>query len=234
VLKGYAQRGLFSIQFDGLDHDRGFPYYIDENGKRNTYINLQSNNTQHLKYEGPVDPKLTGGFYNQFRYKSFTLSTLFTFQTGNYVRLDPTYQASYSDIYSMSKDMLNRWIKPGDEAFTNVPALLDPYDINQTVKDADGSTVWAVYPYNLYNYSTERVAKGDFIRFKQISLGYDFPKQWVSKLGMSNASLSLIGNNIALLYSDDRLNGQDPEFFGTGGVALPIPKQYTLSLKVGF
>lgn len=234
VLKGYSQRGLFSIQFDGLDHNRGFPYYIDEDGRRNTYINLQSTNTQYLKYEGPVDPKLTGGFYNQFKYKNFTLSALFTFQAGNYVRLDPTYQASYSDIYSMSKDMLNRWIKPGDEAFTNIPALLDPYDVNQTIKDADGSTVWAVYPYNLYNYSTERVAKGDFIRFKQISIGYDVPKQWAAKLGMSNASISLIGNNIALLYSDKRLNGQDPEFFGSGGVALPIPKQYTLSLKVGF
>ncbi|WP_316801037.1 SusC/RagA family TonB-linked outer membrane protein [Pedobacter frigidisoli] len=234
VLEGYSQRGLFSVQFAGLDHDRGYPYYIDEDGVRNTYINLQSTSVEHLKYEGPVDPKLTGGFYNQFRYKNFSLSTLLTFATGNVVRLANTYQSSYSDIYSMSKDMLNRWVMPGDEKFTNIPALLDPFDASQTIKDASGASVGAVYPYNLYNFSTERVAKGDFVRFKQISLTYDIPKTIYSRLHMTNASISFVGNNIALLYSDKRLNGQDPEFFGSGGVALPIPKQYTLSLKVGF
>ncbi|TCD12517.1 SusC/RagA family TonB-linked outer membrane protein [Pedobacter frigidisoli] len=234
ALLGHAQRGLYSIQFDGLDHDRGFPYYIDEAGKRSSYVNLQSNDISYLKYEGPNDPTFYGGFYNQFRYKNFSLSALLTFAAGNFVRLDATYQASYSDIYSMSKDMLNRWIMPGDEKFTNIPALLDPFDASQTIKDADGSTISARYPYNLYNFSTERVAKGDYIRFKQISLGYDVPKKITSKLHMANATISLIGNNLALLYSDKNLNGQDPEFFGSGGVALPIPKQYTLSLKVGF
>jgi TonB-linked SusC/RagA family outer membrane protein len=234
ALVGHAQRGLYSVQFAGLDHDRGYPYYIDDEGKRNTYVNLQSNNIDYLKYEGPTDPTLTGGFYNQFRYKDFTVSALLTFAKGNVVRLNPIYQSAYSDIYSMSKDMLNRWVMPGDEQYTNIPALLDPFDANQTIKDANGGTVSARYPYNLYNFSTERVAKGDFIRLKQISLGYNLPKSITSKLHMSNATLSLIGNNIALLYSDKRLNGQDPEFFGTGGVALPIPKQYTLSLKVGF
>ena len=40
-------------------------------------------------------------------------------------------------------------------------------------------------------------------------------------------------NNLAL-YSDKNLHGPDPEFFNAGGVALPINKQFTLSLKVGF
>lgn len=31
-----------------------------------------------------------------------------------------------------------------------------------------------MYAYNAYNYSTERIAKGDFIRMKEISLSYDF------------------------------------------------------------
>ncbi len=37
-----------------------------------------------------------------------------------------------------------------------------------------------------------------------------------------------------LLYADKKLNGQDPEFFNTGGVAAPVPKQFTLTLRVGF
>ncbi len=231
---GYSRGGLFSLQFDGLDHNYGYPYFIDESGNRNTYTNLQSTKVANLVYNGPIDPRLTGGFYNQLKYKQFSVSALFTFATGNYVRLAQEFSSGYPDIYSMTKSMLNRWVKPGDEDFTTVPAILDPFTAARLVTDASGATISSIYPYNLYNFSTERVAKGDFIRFKQISLTYDLPKKFTSKLNLANSSISFIGNNIALLYSDKKLNGQDPEFFGNGGVALPIPKQYTLSLKVGF
>jgi hypothetical protein len=88
------------------------------------------------------------------------------------------------------------------------------------------------YPYNSYNYSTARVAKGDFIRLKTVSLTYLVPQSFTKRIGFSNASLALSGNNLVLLYSDKNLKGQDPEFFNTGGVAQPIQRQITLSLKV--
>jgi hypothetical protein len=43
-----------------------------------------------------------------------------------------------------------------------------------------------------------------------------------------------VGTNLWLIYSDPALQGQDPEFFNAGGVALPINKQFTFSLKLGF
>ena len=88
--------------------------------------------------------------------------------------------------------------------------------------------------YNSYNYSTARIAKGDFIRMKEISLAYDFPKDLISKWNLANLSLKLQATNLFLLYADKKLNGQDPEFFNTGGVAAPVPKQFTLTLRVGF
>ncbi len=90
------------------------------------------------------------------------------------------------------------------------------------------------YSYFAYNYSDQRVAKGDFIRFKNISLSYRLPQSITDRLKMRNLEVALVGNNVALLYSDKKLNGADPEFFGNGGVALPIPRQYTFSLKMGF
>jgi hypothetical protein len=92
----------------------------------------------------------------------------------------------------------------------------------------------AYYPYNTYNYSTARVAKGDFIRLKTVSLTYQLPKSMVSKTGfLQNLSLTAAAINPWLIYSDKKLEGQDPEFFNTGGVAQPIQKQFTLSLKAG-
>ncbi|TDG38022.1 SusC/RagA family TonB-linked outer membrane protein [Pedobacter changchengzhani] len=230
---GNAQAGLYSLQFAGLDHNYGYPYFIDTNGKRNTFINLQATDIAYLKYEGPIDPTFTGGFYNSFKYKQFVLSGLFTFAAGNYVRLGQSSSAEYTDFTAMSKNLSNRWEKPGDENFTSVPAILDLYT-SSLVKDADGNTVNAKYAYNSYNFSTENVAKGDYIKLKQISLGYEVPQSIAKKLKMSSASLSVVANNLVTIYSDKRLNGQDPEFFSNGGVALPVPQQFTLSLKVGF
>ena len=68
---------------------------------------------------------------------------------------------------------------------------------------------------------------------KEISLTYDFPKRWIKKLRMSNLALKIQATNLFLIYADKKLNGQDPEFFNTGGVAVPVPKQFTLTLKIG-
>ena len=63
---------------------------------------------------------------------------------------------------------------------------------------------------------------------------YDFPKEWLKSTPISSVGLKIQGTNLALLYADSKLNGQDPEFFRSGGVSAPVPKQFTLTLKVGF
>jgi hypothetical protein len=40
--------------------------------------------------------------------------------------------------------------------------------------------------------------------------------------------------NPCLLYADKKLNGQDPEFINSGGVAAPISKQFTATVRLGF
>ncbi|WGU69035.1 hypothetical protein QIU18_09715 [Capnocytophaga canimorsus] len=51
-------------------------------------------------------------------------------------------------------------------------------------------------------------------------------------MGVAGASFKVSGTNLFLLYSDKALKGQDPEFFGSGGVALPIARQYSWSLNI--
>jgi TonB-linked SusC/RagA family outer membrane protein len=235
AVKGYPSRGLFSVPFAGLDHNLGYPTYIGT-GKGmpvTTYIALQDDDLSNLKYEGPVDPTLTGGFYNQVNYKGFTLSGLIKFSSGNVLRLRPTISAAYSDMQAMTKDVQNRWIMPGDETRTSIPSILDPVSAAQIV-DNSGAQVNAVYPYNLYNYSTERVVNGKYLKLSNIAFGYQLPQSVCSLLSMTNASITAVANNILTIYADKRLNGQDPEFYNSGGVALPTSKQVTVSLKVGF
>ncbi len=232
---GNPHRGLYSIDFDKLNDRGGYPMFIGTDGTPGTtYFWLQDNETDFLKYEGPVDPTIAGGYYNRLMYKNFSLSFLLKFGFGNKVRLQPTYSAQYLDMYNVSKDMINRFIYRGDEYLTVIPSTLDGLSAEYDVKNALGERNAANYTYNAYNYSSERVAKGDYLRLSQITLGYILPKELVSKIKFRSAQLNLVANNLWLIYADKKLNGVDPEFYSNGGVALPVPKQITLSVKLGF
>lgn len=224
--QGYPVRGLFSIPFVGLNSN-GIPMY-NINGKiTSTDIDFQTrDNIDYLKYEGPTDPTITGSLGNIFTYKAFKLNVFITYSFGNVVRLNPCFSYQYSDLSSMPREFKNRWTVPGDEKRTNIPAIISKrqYEDNKDL----------MYAYNAYNYSTERIAKGDFIRMKEISLSYDFPQSWIAPAKISNLSLKLQATNLFLIYADKKLNGQDPEFFNTGGVASPVPRQFTLTLRLGF
>ena len=224
--KGYPVRSLFSIPFAGLN-DEGLPTFINEDGEQTlTDLNFQEfEKLGFLKYEGPTDPTITGSLGNNFSWKGLRLNIFITYSFGNKVRLNPVFSARYSDLSAMPKEFKNRWTLPGDETFTNIPVIAS---MRQNRKYADLS-----YAYNAYNYSDIRVADGGFIRLKEISLAYDLPKSWISLLSVQNAQVKLQATNLLLLYADRKLNGQDPEFFNSGGVATPMPKQLTFTLRFG-
>src|SRR5690606_5891416 len=181
---GGPHRGLYSLNFEKLNQDRGYPTYTGLDGRPGTtYFWLQSDDTEYLVYNGPVDPTINGGFYNRFEYKGISLSFLFKFGFGNMVRLQPSYSASYSDLYNVSKDLINRWIYVGDEYLTVIPSVLDGYASSYEVYSDSGERNAAVYTYNAYNYSSARVAKGDYIRLSQITLGYSLPSKWLNNYG---------------------------------------------------
>ncbi len=223
---GYPVNSLFSIKYSGLSHETGIPTFINEKGEVSPDVYLQDEGISNLVFEGPVDPKFTGGFSNTFNYKSFSLNIFLTYQAGNKIRLYPAFKTAYSDFDAMPKEFLDRWEMPGDELITNVPSILDAYQ--RYLVAGTGAS-----PYNNYNYSTERVADGGFVRLKTVSLTYNFDRRLLDKIGLNSLSLTAVSTNPWLIYSDPKLKGQDPEFFNTGGVAQPIQKQFTLSIKAG-
>ena len=224
--EGYPHRAIFSMPFQGLN-DKGIPTFLNENGVlTSTDLNFQNRgDNNYLIYEGPTEPTVTGSFGNELRWKNWRLNVFLTYSFGNYVRLDPVFSAKYNDLTAMTKEYKNRWIQGGDERTTTVPTILSYRDY---ITDTNLRRT-----YNAYNYTSMRTAKGDFIRMKEISLSYDFPKSILSATPFNNLSLKLQATNLFLIYADKKLNGQDPEFINAGGVAAPIPRQFTMTLKFG-
>ena len=236
ALEGYPVRSIFSYQFAGLN-DEGLPQVYNEKGVKTVGdVNFQETEglTKFLHYEGPSDPKWYGSFGNGFTYTDqnwgkVALDVFITYSGGNKVRLDPVFSSSYSDLSALPREFKNRWMVSGDEAQTNIPVIA-----SKSQQERYGSYELK-QAYNAYNYSNERVAKGDFIRLKEISVTYTFPQQLLKKTGLLNtASIKLSATNLCLLYADKKLNGQDPEFINAGGVASPITKQLTATVRLGF
>jgi TonB-linked SusC/RagA family outer membrane protein len=224
-LVGDPRQVIYSIPFAGLDED-GFPTFYNENGDRVWNVYLQNKeNLEFLKYEGSADPTTFGSLGNLFNYKNFRLNFYVTYSFGNKIRLDKAFSRSYTDFTAMPKEFRNRWVLPGDENYTNIPVIAST---RQTTANTD-----LRYAYNIYNYSDVRVADGGFIRMKEISIAYDVPKKLISKASLNNLSLKLQGTNLFLLYADSKLNGQDPEFNNSGGVASPMAKQITFTISLG-
>lgn len=235
-VEGYPTQALFSYKFAGLSED-GLPMVYNENGDATVGdVNFQEteNLMDFLEYEGPGEPTWNGSIGNTFRYDfgkggKLDLNLYVTFSGGNKVRLDPVFSAGYSDLSSLPREFKNRWMVSGDEKVTNIPVIAS---YNQY--DRYGGTTLST-AYSAYNYSSARTAKGDFARMKEISLTYSFANELLKKVGFINScSLKLTGTNLFLLYADDALNGQDPEYVNAGGVAQPTAKQFTATLRIGF
>jgi hypothetical protein len=228
AMEGYPTRSLFSFRFNGLD-GKGFPTIVDVDGNNISPDEIDFQKTDNVldivKYEGSAEPTVNGGMGNIFTYRNLRLNVFITYAFGNKIRLDPVFKTRYTDLTSMPKEFANRWTLPGDEAITNIPVILS--------KREEAESSYYSYLYNAFNYSDARIADGGFVRMKEISLSYDFPKQWLGGV-CENASLKLQATNLFLIYADSKLNGQDPEFFRSGGVSAPVPKQFTLTARIGF
>lgn len=230
---GRPRNALYSYQFTGLNN-QGLPTFIveDDEADKVAGANFQDNEnvTDYLKYEGSIEPNKSAGFSNTFTYQNWSLNVFIVASGGNKVRLNPIYASEYDDLTVFTKDFTNRWINPGDEARTNVPVIAD----QRLIANYDANSSNLEVAYNTYNYSDVRVADGGFIRMKNISLGYEFPKDLKNRLKLNTFNLRAVTTNPFLIYSDSKLNGQDPEFYRTGGVSLPITAQYTFALNLSF
>lgn len=224
--EGYPLRSIFSVPFNGLN-DKGLPTFLDSDGNSTVSgIRFDNRNVDFLEYSGTLIPTDKGSFSNSFSYKGLTLGVVFTYSYGNVVRLRKLTN-SYNDFWVAPRELNNRWQYPGDEQRTNIPVLYTTY-----MYDLYGGYNNIIQAYNTYDYSNVRVAKGDNIRLKEISIGYTFGRDFLKRNKLRQLSVKLQGTNLALLYADKKLNGDDPDYLANGYSPIAA-KRLIFTLRVG-
>ena len=221
--QGYPLSSVFSIPFLGLT-DRGMPRLLNDRGVETLGdFNFQSTDVSSLRYSGTLVPTDLGSLTNILRYGGLALSINLSYQFGAVTRR--RYITPMDDIRALPRDLVDRWVRPGDEAKTNIPRIPSNYAYQEYGRDNITNA------YTAYNLSDARTAKTDFVRLKEVSLEYTVARQFLRRTPVRSLSLKLQAQNLMLLYSDSRLRGDDPEYMYLS--SMVPPKQLILTLRVG-
>ncbi len=163
---------------------------------------------------GNPNPSWLFSMNNSLSYKGFELSVFLQGIAGNKI-----YNANNIDnpgraaAYNQTTDVLKRW--QGEGTSNSMPRAVfgDP---NQNTRVSD-----------------RFVENGSYLRLKNITLSYTFPKQWLQKAQIENARLSLSCENVATITG---YSGFDPEV-GINGIdqnRYPISRTFSLGLNFNF
>ena len=196
-----------------------------------------------------IFPTYFGGFNNTFKIYGFDINVFLTFSGGNYIFDYNRKRASYvhNGQTVFLADMVGNTWEPGKtDATYPYQAWQSEYKDAAWNKTADDPSLevgnkkgWWAVPTDPDNVVDKKFAsvgdihskflyKGDFIRIKNISVGYNIPKKIISKLSLQNLRLTLQVSN---LFTITEYPGYDPEG-ATYIDAIGIPNTRTISLGV--
>jgi TonB-linked SusC/RagA family outer membrane protein len=210
-----APGAWFVAEYAGVNPATGRPMWYDIDGDI-TYLPLAADRV----YKGSNLSTIFGGLNNTFTYKGFEVTAFFTYEYGAVVS-DGQYNFLRENGTRLALNALREvndraWSEPGQ--ITDIPRNLTTNAGNE-VRGAGR------------NSGSASLLKADFIRLSQLTLAYSFQPSLVSKIGLSRARIYLQGLNL-WTYTD--YPGYDPEFTGAGTGQLPLTKNYTLGVQIGF
>lgn len=169
---GYSVGSLFAVPVAGINPENGNKIFINKNdeqvqydavAKSFTYLDGSTapgiDNYADGRIQGPSLPTYYGGLNNNLSYKNFDLGIGFTFSGGN--KLYNGTKATISDqrYFNSGTFIQERWTTPGQ--ITDVAKL-----------------VWGdSFTNGFSTTNASYVEDGDFIKLKNVSLGYRIPFQ---------------------------------------------------------
>lgn len=221
----YPVSAFWAYSFNGLDPETGYPTfnYLDgSNGE---------NYTDFLVYAGTRDPSMTGGVNLNIRYKSIGLTSQFAAVLGGKTFLSNPYANFVSgrmprEFTNLPKELINRWKKPGDELYTDIPSVFIDGAYMLNIKDPSGYESNNIY--TAWASSDTRLVSKSFLRCRNISLNWYVPKNILKHIKAQNLTLSASATNLFVLASS-KYKGFDPEL-----QTEKMPVTFSFGLNVTF
>jgi TonB-linked SusC/RagA family outer membrane protein len=235
VRPGYNMSVFNLIRWGGVNPANGLPIFLDINGVEKQYNHATTSwtrvdngaaTTPITATDRVIDnkktpyPLLFGGMSHNVRYRNFDFSVDLQYSIGAYMyNSTKSSLMVYTSNRNKSTDILRAWSKAGDN--TDVPKLI--WGDNQS---AQASTRW--------------LEKADFIRIRNLQIGYSFDKKLLDKIGFSKFRVYAQAQNPFLFTS---YSGIDPESNANGNTNIGLgvdsfrpylARTITFGINVGF
>ena len=227
---------LYTYPTGGIDRETGRRIFYSPEGEKLLFDYTTDSGWIHedgSAYEGELKPVISGntlptwygGWSNYFEYKGFDLSIFFQFSGGNKIYNGTKATVSDMRYWSNSKEVLgNYWTPERKDAMYALPVYGDNYSNGSAMALSD----W--------------VEKGDYLRLKNISLGYTFnTKKWAKAIGISKLRVYAQAQNLFVITG---YSGMDPEVMsnttnavlspGVDKNTLPQARTYTFGVNLSF
>lgn len=225
LLEGKPYQSVFSYKWAGLSKT-GEPQLYDKNGKIIGLSDIEKNSShpffsdsEGFVYHGSTIPKFTGSFTNTFSYHNFKLSALLIYQLGHVFRrrVDSYSSYPYGTIISNGEGFANRWQKPGDEKFTDVPGLPESASSLRRIT-------------RLYNgYTSNNVLNAGVVRLREINLSYSLPQNALHSVFLNSLQFNAQLRNVGFWAANK--SHIDPSY-NSGG--LSPQRELTIGVRVSF
>ena len=208
---GQPWYSYYLIEFAGINKETGIPqYYInDPNNLGSREVTEDATKANRIAYKS-VDPKLTGGFTNTFRYKFMDLNFTWTYTLGGYsydYGASKTELAGKTGYDNIPQYYERRWQKPGDNTDIEMFMVGNSYDMSSVA-------------------NTRRVHSTDHIRLKNITFGVAVPQEFSRRMRVSNIRAYCSGVNLLTFAA---YKNYDPEIPIGGSVYFESPKLKTVT-----
>ena len=210
----------YDYMFAGVDPENGDAlYWADETDENGNVIGRKTVNSTSLatRYElgkSPI-PDLYGGFSTAIEAYGFDLNASFAYQIGGWV-----YDSMYSGFMSSGsagtnwhKDIFNRWTP--ENRYTDVPRL----QTNSLDQGCSGD---------------RSLTKASYLSLRSMTIGYTFPKRWMSKANIENLRVYVVGDNLFLWSARRGFDPRQSIMEGTTGYNYSAMRTVSLGINLEF
>ncbi|MBO9561227.1 MAG: SusC/RagA family TonB-linked outer membrane protein [Niastella sp.] len=213
------------------------------------------------KVLGKFTPDWIGGINNSITYKNFNLSFLIDASIGGSLFAGTNSTGSYTGVLALTlpgRDAEHGGLSyyyPGNNKANGTVALpkggVPPsgeavYDDGMIWNGvtANGNPNTTIIPASQYykaarSIEEEYVYSASYVKFREAKLGYTLPLKWIKKIGLTGATISVVGRNLWIIHKD--VPNIDPETAFTSGNAqgledltLPTTRSYGFNINVKF
>lgn len=262
IVKGKSVGTFYSYKFIGLNPLDGGPMFDDYHDHFADLAGLSKYETytRVLAATGSREPFMSGSLTTRLRWKRLHASASFAYSLGAKTRLFGMYSGvgstsgdGSSGVYmyaaeiwpsnNLSRDYLDRWMQPGDERRTNIPAIIghghpsyfnySDHWSNTAVASDLGIPQIADNYWDMYDYSDVRVVSANYLKLSSVNVSYELPERWINQFGLSRLELHASGNNLHT-WCDSKLKGQTPTQGGFTTIQLSDRPSFSLGLNVTF